>query len=191
MASSSGDITRLLVRLKSGDQEAQSQLIPLVYSELRRLAAHYMKGERPDHTLQATALVHEAFLRLVGAEDIDWQSRAHFFAVAAQTMRRILVDYARAKTAERRGGHGTKLSLETAIVYSPEQSEEIVALDAALERLEVWDSRQCRVVELRFFGGLSLEETAEVLGISTRTVKRDWSMARAWLHAELSEGSMT
>jgi RNA polymerase sigma factor (TIGR02999 family) len=191
MAESSGEITSLLTRLKAGDQSAQEQLIPLVYNELRRLAAHYMRGERPDHTLQATALVHEAFLRLTSTEVVDWQSRAHFFAIAAQTMRRILVDHARAAGSAKRSGGQHRISLESAIVYSPEQSRDMLALDEALGRLEQRDARQCRIVEMRFFAGLSLDETAEALGISARTVKRDWSMARAWLHAELSEGLTT
>jgi RNA polymerase sigma factor (TIGR02999 family) len=188
MDSGSGEITRLLTRLKQGDREAQQQLIPLVYGELRRLAAHYMRMERSDHTLQATALVHEAFLRITTAGEIDWQSRAHFFAVAAQTMRRVLVDYARASNSSKRAGTHQRISLDSAVVYNEDQSDGMVALDEALLRLEQLDPRQCRVVELRFFAGMSLDETAEVLGISTRTVKRDWNMARAWLHAELSEG---
>lgn len=182
-----GDITELLSRIKGGDRDAQSQLIPLVYAELHRLAASFMRRERPDHTLQATALVHEAFLRLAASPAIDWQSRAHFFAVAANSMRRILVDHARLANAQKRPGRREKLTLETALLYSEDQSEDLLALDQALEKLQRWDDRQSRIVELRFFGGLSIEETAEVLSISARTVKRDWTMARAWLHAELQE----
>ena len=181
-----GEITGLLARVRKGDQQANAQLAPLIYDELRRLAAHYMRSERPDHTLQATALVHEAYIRLVG-QDVDWQNRAHFFAVAAQIMRRVLVDYARAAKAGKRSGKLHRIPLETALVYAEEQSGELVALDEALDRLQKWDPRQSRIVELRFFGGLSVEETAEVLGISTRTVKRDWSMARAWLYGELTK----
>lgn len=183
-----GEITRLLARVRTGDEQANAQLAPLIYDELRRLAAYYIRGERPDHTLQATALVHEAYIRLVG-QDIDWQSRAHFFAVAAQVMRRVLVDYARAAKADKRAGKLHRIPLESALVYAEEQSGELIALDEALERLGQWDPRQSRIVELRFFAGLSVEETAEVLGISTRTVKRDWSMARAWLYSELTKAA--
>ena len=181
-----GEITRLLARVRTGDQQANAQLAPLIYDELRRTAAYYMRAERPDHTLQATALVHETYLKLVG-QDIDWQSRAHFFAVAAQVMRRVLVDYARATKADKRAGKLVRIPLESALVYAEEQSGELIALDEALERLGQWDPRQSRIVELRFFAGLSVEETAEVLGISMRTVKRDWSMARAWLYSELTK----
>lgn len=183
----SGEITQLLSKVRRGDPEAQRELIPLVYRELHRMAASYMRRERPDHTLQATALVHEAYLRLAGAADIDWQSRAHFFAVAAQTMRRILVDHARAASAQKRPQKGAQITLESALLYSEDQSDELLALDLALERLREWDERQSKIVELRFFGGLSLEEIAEVLSISSRTVRRDWTMARAWLHAELQQ----
>jgi RNA polymerase sigma-70 factor, ECF subfamily len=182
-----GDITQLLSKVRNGDREAQRELVPLVYRELHRLAASYMRRERPDHTLQATALVHEAYLRLTGVAEIDWQSRAHFFAIAAQTMRRILVDHARSASAQKRPGKWTKLTLESALLYSEDQSEELLALDSALEKLQEWDERQSKIVELRFFGGLSLEEVAEVLSISSRTVQRDWTMARAWLHAELQQ----
>ncbi len=187
MHEDAGDITLLLSRLKDGDREAQSQLIPLVYAELHRLAAAYMRNERPGHTLQATALVHEAYLRLTGASLIDWQSRAHFFAIAAQTMRRILVDHARSASARKRPAKRNRVTLESAVLYSDDQSEELLALDEAMEKLQRLDERQSRIVELRFFAGLSIEETAEVLSISQRTVKRDWTMARAWLHAELEE----
>lgn len=186
MADSLGEITQLLAELKSGNREAEAKLVPLVYDELRRLAAHYMRQERRDHTLQATALVHEAYLRLVGQRDVNWQSRAHFFGVAAQLMRRILVDYARARQTDKRGAGLQKASLEEALLFSDEQSGELLALDEALDRLAERDPRQSRIVELRFFAGLTVEETAEVLAISPKTVKRDWSVARAWLHGEIS-----
>jgi RNA polymerase sigma factor (TIGR02999 family) len=184
-----GEITQLLIQVTQGNQEAESRLIPLVYGELRRLARRYMRNERPDHTLQATALVHEAYLRLAGQKDISWQNRAHFFGVAANVMRRILVDHARAKLAKKRGGSDQKVSLDEAILVHPESPQQFLALDEALKELAKRDPRQSRIVELRFFGGLSEEEAAEVLGISVRTVKRDWNVARAWLYKELSKGS--
>jgi len=186
MGISPGEVTNLLIELKNGNREAESRLMPLVYGELRRLAGLYMRGERPGHTLQATALVHEAYLRLVGYEDVDWQNRAHFFGVAANLMRRILVDHARAKQAKKRGGGDQKVSLDQAVLVRPEAPEQFLALDEALERLAKRDPRQARIVELRYFGGLSEEETAEVLQISVRTVKRDWSVARAWLYQQLN-----
>jgi RNA polymerase sigma-70 factor (ECF subfamily) len=181
-----GEITRLLARIAAGDREAEARLIPLVYDELRRLAGAYMRSERGEHTLQATALVHEAFLRLTGNLDIEWQSRAHFFAVAARTMRRILVDHARGIRSQKRQGIREKLPLESAIMFVDAQSEDLLALDLALERLAAWDPRQCRVVELKFFGGLTMEEIAAVLGVSKRTATRDFDMARAWLHGQLA-----
>ena len=186
MGISPGEVTNLLIELKNGNREAESRLMPLVYGELRRLAGLYMRGERPGHTLQATALVHEAYLRLVGYEDVDWQNRAHFFGVAANLMRRILVDHARAKQAKKRGGGDQKVSLDQAVLVRPEAPEQFLALDEALERLAKRDPRQARIVELRYFGGLSEEETAEVLEISVRTVKRDWNVARAWLYQQLN-----
>ena len=186
MGISPGEVTNLLIELKNGNRDAESRLMPLVYGELRRLAGLYMRGERPGHTLQATALVHEAYLRLVGYEDVDWQNRAHFFGVAANLMRRILVDHARAKQAKKRGGGDQKVSLDQAVLVRPEAPEQFLALDEALERLAKRDPRQARIVELRYFGGLSEEETAEVLQISVRTVKRDWSVARAWLYQQLN-----
>lgn len=186
MGISPGEVTNLLIELKNGNRDAESRLMPLVYGELRRLAGLYMRGERPGHTLQATALVHEAYLRLVGHEDVDWQNRAHFFGVAANLMRRILVDHARAKQAKKRGGGDQKVSLDQAVLVRPEAPEQFLALDEALERLAKRDPRQARIVELRYFGGLSEEETAEVLEISVRTVKRDWSVARAWLYQQLN-----
>ena len=183
----SHDVTQLLSALARGDEEAGEKLIPLVYVELRRLARSYMRRERTDHTLQATALVHEAYLKLVEQRSANWQSRAHFFGVAAQVMRRILIDHARGHLRQKRGGEFEKVVLDEGLVSSPEQSAELLAVDEALKRLAKLDERQARVVELRFFGGLSVEEAAAVLGISPKTVKRDWSMAKAWLHAELKE----
>jgi len=187
----SGEVTRLLGELRAGNPEAASKLIPLVYKELHRLAGYYMRRERPNHTLQTTALVHEAYLRLVEQQEINWQSRAQFMGVAAQTMRRILVDYARAHQTDKRGGREAKVSLEEKLVlFSPERSQELVALDEALTRLAPMAPRQSRIIELRFFGGLTVEETAEVLRIAPKTVKRDWSVARAWLHRELRKAAM-
>jgi RNA polymerase sigma-70 factor (ECF subfamily) len=182
---SDSEVTDLLVKLSRGDQAAASKIIPVVYGELRRLARYYMRHERPDHTLQTTALVHEAYLHLIEQRQTNWQNRAHFFGIAAQLMRRILLDHARAYHAGKRGGGHEKLPLEEAFVFSPEKSAELIALDQALDRLAKLSSRQSRIVELRFFGGLSVEETAEVIGIAPKTVKRDWSVARAWLHREI------
>ncbi|HKE95505.1 MAG TPA: sigma-70 family RNA polymerase sigma factor [Povalibacter sp.] len=186
MARAPGDVTQLLAELQDGRPDAASQLIPLVYDELHRLARRQMRRERPDHTLQATALVHEAYLRLVNQPQRTWQNRAHFIAVAAQVMRHILVDYARARRTSKRGSEPQKVPLEQQPLITEEQLEELVSLDEALERLAQLDERQSRVVELRFFGGLTVDETAEVLSISSKTVKRDWTLARAWLHREVS-----
>lgn len=186
MEPSCGEVTRLLVQLRKGDPDAESKLVPLVYKRLHQLAAGYMRRERRNHTLQPTALVNEAYLRLISQEKTDWHDRAHFFGVAARLMRQILVDHARARQAGKRGGLAEKLPLDEAWDFCPTKSQELVQLDDALQRLERFDPQQARVVELRFFGGLTVEETAEVLGISPRTVKRDWSVARAWLHGELS-----
>ena len=180
-------ITALLAQLREGNKEAEAQLIPLVYQELHRLARHYMRGERGDHTLQTSALVNEAYMRLAGEHGIDWKNRAHFFGVSAQIMRRILVDHARTRDAQKRGGSARKISLENAFVYNDEQSWQVVALHEALNKLAQWDERQCRIVELRFFTGLSVEETAEALGLSPTTVKREFQLARAWLYGELSQ----
>jgi RNA polymerase sigma factor (TIGR02999 family) len=180
-----GEITQLLRRMQAGDRDAADRLVVEVYPELRKIAARHMRRERDGHTLQTTALVHEAYLKLVNQREADWTNRAHFFAVAAQIMRRILVDHARTRLAEKRGGGVMALPLDEAIVFTPERSEQVVALDEALTRLEARDERVGRVVELRFFAGLSVEETAEALRISTRTVKRDWQFGRAWLQAEL------
>jgi RNA polymerase sigma-70 factor, ECF subfamily len=183
------DITALLTELQAGSREAEAKLVPLVYNELRRLAGRYMRRERLDHTLQPTALVHEAYLRLIGQRNFQWQNRAHFFGVAAQMMRRILVDHARTKKAEKRGGNAPKVPLNESLACTGEKSAELLALDEALTRLSQRDPRQAQVVELRFFGGLSEEEAAEVLGISPRTVKRDWTVARAWLYKEISKST--
>jgi RNA polymerase sigma-70 factor, ECF subfamily len=181
----SRDVTLLLSALTRGDEAAASKLIPLVYDELRRLAASYMRREHQGHTLQATALVHEAYLKLVEQRSVTWRSRAHFFGVAAQLMRRILIDHARGHLRQKRGGEHLKVSLDEAFVFSEQKSAELLAVNDALELLARVDSRQARVVELRFFAGLSVEEAAEVLGVSPKTVKRDWSVAKAWLYAEL------
>jgi RNA polymerase sigma factor (TIGR02999 family) len=179
------DVTVLLAEVTKGDPQAAAKLVPLVYDELRRLAGRYMRREREDHTLQATALVHEAYLKLVQQPSVDWQNRAHFFGIAAQVMRHILVDHARGHTREKRGAGQQFVSLEEELVFSPEKSGELLKVDESLQRLTKLDPRQGRIVELRFFGGLTVEETAHVLGISPKTVKREWSMAKAWLHGDL------
>ena len=188
MEFSESDVTTLLRQFTQGDKEAAEKLIPLVYDELKRLARRYMRREAPDHTLQTTALVHEAYLKLVCQRSVSWQNRSHFFGIAAQLMRRILIDHARRQLREKRGGREVFLPLNADLAFSPEHSEELVRLDEALERLSVLDPRQGKVVELRFFGGLSVEETSEFLGVSPKTVKRDWVVAKAWLHAELRRG---
>jgi len=178
-------VTRMLIDWSEGDRDAPNRLMPLVYEELRRLARQYLQRERPDHTLQATGLVHEAYLRLVDQSTTTWQNRAHFFGVAAQVMRRILVDYARTHRAEKRGGGWDKLVFDEAISLSTERSIDLVALDDALKDLLALDPHQSQIVELRFFGGLTIEEVAEVLDVSPRTVKREWRMAKAWLRREI------
>jgi RNA polymerase sigma-70 factor, ECF subfamily len=183
--STSNTVTALLTEMAKGNQKAGPQLIPLVYSELRRMADGYMRRERPGHTLQTTALVHEAYLKLVGQHSVNWQSRAHFFGIAAQVMRRVLIDHARGHVRDKRGGGREAVSLDEAVVFSKERAEEFLELDRALEALAAVDARQANIVELRYFGGLTVEETAEVLGISPKTVKRDWTVAKAWLHGEL------
>jgi RNA polymerase sigma factor (TIGR02999 family) len=180
------EVTRLLADLEAGQPGAETELLPLVYAELRRVAAGYMRRERPGHTLQATALVHEAYIQLVDQTRVTWRNRAHFFAVAAQIMRRILVDHARAHRAQKRGGDARKLTLEEAIGVFGGRDVALEALDDALSTLCQLDPRQGRIVELRFFGGLTIDETAEVLGVSAPTVEREWRMARAWLHSQLS-----
>lgn len=182
-----GEVTRLLIEINKGNRDAESQLLPLVYNELRRLAAHYVRAEPDGNSLQATALVHEVYLRLVDWQAAEWKCRGHLFGVAAQMMRRILVDHARAKFAGKRGGNGNRVSLDSALVYSEQPGEEILAVDEALSKLAEWDPGQAKVVELMFFGGLTTKETAEVMGVSVSTVKRDWSMAKAWLYKELMQ----
>ena len=183
---STKEVTDLLVAYGQGDAEALERLIPLVYSELHRRAGYYLRAERSDHTLQPTALVNEAFLRLVD-QNISWQNRAHFFGVAAQVMRRILVDHARAHNTEKRGGQARKLSRAEAIAVGNERPVDLIALDEALERLAQMDAEKCRLVELRYFAGLSVEETAEAMGMSVATVMRHWSMAKAWLRKQMGE----
>jgi RNA polymerase sigma-70 factor (ECF subfamily) len=188
MGESPGEVTLLLAEVKLGRQDALPKLLPLVYKELRRLAGHYLRDERIGHTLQPTALVHEAYMRLVGQDRADWQNRAQFMGVSAQLMRRILVDYARERTAAKRGGGAVRVDDEGfELAAGAGQSEQVLAVDEALERLSKLDPQQAQIVEMRYFGGLSVEEAAEALGISPRTVKRDWAMAKAWLHSELSE----
>ena len=181
------EITRLLVAWSDGDETALEELTPLVYEELHRLAHHYMSHERPGHTLQTSALVNEAYVRLVDWKNVRWQNRAHFFAVSAQFMRRILVDFARSRGYGKRGGGMKALALDEAALVSDEKGTDLVALDEALVSLAELDARQSKVVELRFFGGLSIEEAAEVLKVSPATVRRDWSLARAWLHREMAK----
>src|SRR5437773_7783671 len=178
-------VTELLVQWSQGDDAAVVELNLLVYKDLRRLAHHYLGGQRRDHTLQTTALVNEAYLRLADQTNPRWQNRAHFFAVAARAMRQILVSYARTQQAQKRGGGAFKVDLDEAALVSPEESREIVELHEALEQLSALDSRKARIVELKFFGGLNYDEIAEVLKISRVTVRRDWEFARAWLHTEL------
>jgi RNA polymerase sigma factor (TIGR02999 family) len=182
------EITRLLVAWNKGDVKALEQLTPLVHTELHRLAKRHMAGERPGHVLQTTALVNEAYLRLIDWRSVEWRDRAHFFGLAAQIMRRILVDFARARRREKRGGEAVRVSLSEAADIGCEQSADLVALDDALQALEKLDARQARVVELRFFAGLSYEETAEALNVSVGTARRDWSFAQSWLFRELSKG---
>lgn len=184
-----GEVTRLLLQMRRGEQTAESQLIELIYHELHKLASKYMRLERSDHSLQPTALVNEVYLRLSGGDILAIENRAHLLAIAGRTMRRILVDHARSVRTEKRGGLQKKVDIEEAFLSVGANFDQWIALDEALRRLEEWDPRQSRVVELRFFGGLSEEETAEVMEISLRTVKRDWKMAKAWLYAEITRGS--
>jgi RNA polymerase sigma factor (TIGR02999 family) len=188
MADSPREITQLLLEWSNGDKTALDKLMPRVYEELRKMARHYMAAERPDHTLQSTALINEAYLRLIDHKEMRWQNRAHFFAVAAQAMRRVLVDHARSRDAAKRGGGAINASLEEAAEI-PAKTVELVALDAALNDLAAIDPRASQVVELRYFGGLSVEETAEVLEVSPVTVMRDWRAARAWLLRAISQRS--
>lgn len=184
--SSSPGITALLVAWSNGDQQAHDELMPLIYTELRRIAARQFAGERPDHVLQPTALVHEAYERLIDQRAVRWQNRAHFYAMAALTMRRLLVDHARQQQAAKRGAGQTLLSLDEAIAVPTQRDIDIVALDDALSQLADLDARQARVVELRFFVGLTNEEIGEVLRVSVATVKREWQLAKTWLRRELS-----
>ncbi len=180
------NITHLLLKLREGDSKAMAQIVPRVYGELRRLAAHYMRLEKGNHTLQPTALVHEAYLRLVGQEDRNWQNRGHFFAVAAQAMRNVLVDYARANLAQKRGGNQIRIDVTDAEVQlGLPDPEYVLTLNDVLKRLEEIDPRASRIVELRWFAGHSVEETARILEVSEKTVRRDWTFAKAWLQAEL------
>ena len=187
MESSPGEVTLLLAELTQGNRDAEAELIPLVYKELRRIAGYYMRDERVSHTLQPTALVNEAYLRLADQTRIDWRNRAHFFGVAAQLMRRVLVDHARERASAKRGGQRARIDLDhIEIGLTPEGSEQLLAVEEALTRLRAFDPQQERIVELRFYGGLTVEETAEALRVSPRTVKREWAMAKAWLQAELA-----
>ena len=185
-AQNSQNITRMLKDWSGGNREALDKLLPFVYTELHRQASRYLRRERNDHTLQTTALINEAYMKLIDQSEVEWQNRAHFFAIAAQTMRRILVDYARTRKREKRGGDDVKLQLDDAMnVSAKEKSIDLVALDEALNRLAEFDERQARVVELRYFSGMTEEETAEVLSVSPATVRRDWNMAKAWLFHQL------
>jgi len=180
-------VTQMLVDWSNGNKAALDKLIPVVHRELRRLAHHYMRHERAGHTLQTTALVNEAYMRLVAYRRMRWQNRAHFFAVSAQVMRRILVEHARSRNVAKRGGGACKVSLDEAAVVSENRSAEVVALDQALLDLEIWDPRKAKIVELRFFGGLNIEETAEVLKVSPTTVQREWRSAKAWLYKKVNK----
>jgi len=182
------EVTQLLVEWRKGDGGAFDKLVPLVYDELRRIAGRYMIRERADHTLQTTAVVNEAYLRLVGQQNIEWQNRAHFFAIAAQVMRHLLVDHARSRKYAKRGGDARQVTLDEAALISAGRNPDLLALDRALDKLAAIDERKSKIVELRYFGGLSVEETAEVLGLSAITIKREWGRAKAWLYRALTEG---
>lgn len=187
MESSAGEVTRLLQDWSVGNREALDKLLPLVYNELRRLAHSYLTHERPDHTLQTTALVHEAYLKLIDQRSVNWENRAQFFAISAQAMRRILLDNARRHSAAKRGSGGQKISLdEVATLSSDSANESLIALDMALQQLEIIDSVQSKIVELRYFGGMTIEETAEVLKISPSSIQREWTIARAWLYKAIT-----
>lgn len=188
MRSGSQQITQLLLAWGNGDERALEDLMPLVYDELRKVAARHLRRMRPGQTLQTTDLVNEAYLRLIDASQVRWQNRAHFFAVSAQLMRRILVDFARRRQYQKRGGGAQQVSLDEALAIAPERGAELIALDDALGRLAELNARQAQVVELRYFGGLTEEETAEALKVSLRTVQRDWNLARLWLYRELQSG---
>lgn len=181
------NITQLLNQWSDGDERALDRLTPLVYEELRQQAARYLRRERPGHTMQTTALINEAYLRLIDAKEVRWQGRAHFFAIAANLMRRILVDHARQRNAAKRGGSPVHVTLDRIVAAAKQSNIDVLAIDEALTKLAAVDPQQAQIVELRFFSGLSVEETAAALGISPRTVKRDWSVARAWLRREIGE----
>ena len=185
----SSDLTQLLLAWGEGDREALDELTPLVYRELKKLAGSYLRRERAGHTLQPTALAHEAFIKLIDQRNVRWRNRAHFFGIAAQAMRRILVDHARARLAGKRGSGGAVVSLDEVIDVSDSRADQLLALDEALKRLAQLDPNRGRVIELRYFGGLTLEDTAEVLGVSRATVIREWRMAKAWLYGELMKDS--
>jgi RNA polymerase sigma factor (TIGR02999 family) len=187
MKPSPNEVTRLLLAWSTGDRAALDKLVPLVHDELHRLAHHYMKQERTGHTLQTTALVNEAYVRLIDQRSVQWQNRAHFFAIAAQGMRRILVDYARARRYAKRGGEARQVTLDESAIVSRQRGAELVALDEALTDLAACDSRKSQIVELRFFGGLNIEETAEVMGLSASTVQREWRSAKAWLYQAITQ----
>ena len=189
MTASSHEVTELLVDWGQGNQAALDQLTPLVYAELHRLAHQYLSRERPGHTLQTSALVNEAFVKLIDQRDVHWQNRAHFFGIAAQLMRRILVDYARQRHSQKRGGNAQQVELDEAMILSDERASEVIALDSALSELAEIDSRKCQIVELRFFGGLTIDETAQLLSVSPGTVMRDWTLAKAWLRRAVSNHS--
>jgi RNA polymerase sigma factor (TIGR02999 family) len=187
MSAPGDNVTLLLAQLREGNRDAASQLIPLIYNEMRRMAGAYMQRERPGHTLQATALVHEAYMRLAGGQPGPWQNRAHFFAVAAHVMRQVLVDHARRRHSSKRGGENAqKIDIDAEALVGAENTEDVIALDEALDRLAKLDPRQSRLVELRFFAGLDVEQLAEVMGVSPTTIKREWRSAKAWLHGELT-----
>lgn len=188
MTPTSQNLTQLLAAWSDGDQAALEELLPLVNAELRRLAGHYMRRESPGHTLQTSALVNEAYLRLIDQKQVRWQNRAHFFGIAAQLMRRILIDHARKHQYQKRGGGAVRVLLDEAVAVVEARAAELLAVDEALERLTEMDARKGRIVELRFFGGLTEEETAEVMGVSLPTVQREWRTAKAWLHRMLTEG---
>jgi RNA polymerase sigma-70 factor (ECF subfamily) len=186
VAHPAADVTRLLIAWRGGDHAALDRLMPLVYAELRRVAHRYMRDERPNHLLQTTALVHEAYLRLIDVNRVDWESRNHFFAVSAQLMRRILVEAARRRNADKRGGDASHVALDEAMLPAPDRDADLIALDEALDTLAALDARKARVVELRYFAGLSVEETAGVLRVSVETVTRDWRMAKLWLQRDVA-----
>lgn len=186
MAGSGGDVTRLLTQLREGDQDAVNQLFPLVYDELHRMAGAYMRRERPSHTLQATALINEAYVRLVGSDHPHWENRAHFYAIAAHTMRQVLVSYAVRRRAGKRGGGEQAVDMDAELLVAEDRLGDVIVIDEVLERLERIDPRQTQLIELRFFAGMSVEETAEAMNVSPTTIKREWRLAKAWLHRELA-----